>query len=97
MYPDHKLFKKLSLKFDYIPLSTCLIADTITPVSALAVLNSEDNCFLLESITGGESVSRFSFLGFGKTKIFRCDGEEIQIIENGIAGDSGIFGSIRKW
>ena len=83
MYPDNKLFKSLAKKFDYIPVSTCLIADTITPVSALAVLSSDENCFLLESITGGESVSRFSFLGFGKTKIFRCDGEDIQIIEHG--------------
>lgn len=83
MYPDLKLFKKLSKKYNYIPISTCLIADTITPVSALAVLNSDENCFLLESISGGERVSRFSFLGFGKTKIFQCDGEKIQIFEDG--------------
>ena len=32
--------------------------------------NSFSSSFLLESISGGERVSRFSFLGFGKTKIF---------------------------
>lgn len=81
MYPDIKLFKKLAKNYNYIPVSKTLIADTMTPVSALSVLNSDENCFLLESITGGERVSRFSFLGFGKTKIFQCIGEEIQISE----------------
>lgn len=83
MYPDLKLFKQLAKKYNYIPVSTSLIADTITPVSALAVLNSEDTCFLLESISGGERVSRYSFLGFGKTKIFQCEGEDITIHEHG--------------
>lgn len=83
MYPDYKLFKQLSKKYNYIPVTTCLIADTITPVSALAALNSDENCFLLESISGGERVSRYSFLGFGKTKVFQCEGENITIIDSG--------------
>jgi len=83
MFPDLKQFKALSKKFNYIPITTSYIADTITPVSALAVLNSDENCFLLESITGGTSVSRYSFLGFGKTKIFKCFNKQITMIENG--------------
>jgi anthranilate synthase component 1 len=83
MYPDFKQFKTLSKKYNCIPVTTSYIADTITPVSALAILNTDENCFLLESITGGTSVSRYSFLGFGKAKIFKCHDKEITIIEKG--------------
>lgn len=83
MVGNFKAFQMLAKKYDFIPVSAQLIADTITPVSALEVLTKDENCFLLESITGGENVSRFSFLGFGRTHIFECKGGDITITENG--------------
>lgn len=42
-----------------------IIADLDTPVSAFLKLRKLKPCFLLESVEGGERLSRYSFLGFG--------------------------------
>ncbi|MBO7683197.1 MAG: anthranilate synthase component I family protein [Kiritimatiellae bacterium] len=39
------------------------IADRETPVAALSRLGEDEECFLLESVAGGETRGRFSFLG----------------------------------
>ena len=47
-----------------VPIFLTLPADLVTPVIAyLRVSQGATNSFLLESITGGENVSRYSFLG----------------------------------
>lgn len=47
-----------------MPIFLTLPADLVTPVIAyLRVSQGSTNSFLLESITGGENVSRYSFLG----------------------------------
>ena len=39
------------------------LADRETPVAALSRLGDDEECFLLESVAGGESRGRYSFLG----------------------------------
>lgn len=39
------------------------LADRETPVAALSRLGEDDECFLLESVAGGETRGRYSFLG----------------------------------
>ncbi len=39
--------------------------------------------FLLESIAGGEKWARYSFLGVGSGRAFRCRGNYFEILENG--------------
>jgi anthranilate synthase component 1 len=43
-----------------------IAADLDTPVSAFLKLGDLDPVFLLESVTGGERVGRYSFIGVGR-------------------------------
>ena len=50
-----------------------LVADTQTPVSAyLKLAGDKPNCFLLESVEGGEIRGRFSVIGLEPDLIWRC-------------------------
>jgi len=49
--------------YTLIPVVRRLVADGLTPVSALARLQDEPNAFLFESVVGGERLARYSFLG----------------------------------
>ncbi len=56
-------------------LFTKIPADLETPVSLfLKLANDTDNCFLLESVTGGEDRGRYSILGMEPDLIWQCDG-----------------------
>ncbi len=64
-------FTSLSNCGNVIPLFEEVLADTETPVSVyLKVRNESPYSFLLESIEGGEKISRFSFIGFNPFSIF---------------------------
>jgi anthranilate synthase component 1 len=50
-----------------VPVFVEIPADLLTPVAAyLKVANGSKHSFLLESVTGGESLARYSFVGAGK-------------------------------
>ena len=62
---------------------TTLIADLETPVSAMMKLaNSQPNSFLLESVEGGASRARYSFIGLRPDLIWRCFGDKAEINRN---------------
>ena len=46
-----------------IPVWKELVADLITPVSAIERIVGDQSCFLLESVEHGERWSRWSFIG----------------------------------
>ena len=49
-------------------------ADLTTPVRAfLTLTRPSEDAFLLESVAGGESQARYSFIGFDPTEIFEAD------------------------
>ena len=54
-----------------------IAADLDTPVSAFLKLGPLHPRFLLESVVGGESVGRYSFIGFG-------DADEVRLTEAGL-------------
>ncbi|MCG3155254.1 MAG: Anthranilate synthase component 1 [bacterium] len=55
-----------------VPVSLAMLADTFTPVSAFLRLNPQQRYgFLLESISGGEKMARYSFLGVAPAFIVR--------------------------
>ena len=61
-----------------------LLADELTPLGAyrrLAVVSPVR--FLLESVTGGERVSRFSFLGAGPREILRVHEDRLEVERDG--------------
>ena len=70
-----------------IPVCLDVVADLDTPVSAFLKLQSEQ-CFLLESVTLGENLSRYSFIGIDPVKTIRTgdgfeySGDPLTIIEH---------------
>jgi anthranilate synthase component 1 len=54
-YPDWETFRKLANQGNLIPVYREILADTITPVSALLNLGSELYVYLLESVEGGKN------------------------------------------
>ncbi len=57
-------FKALAERFPVVPVSTKVLADRETPVSAFEKLVGDAPGFLLESVEGGESWARWSFIGW---------------------------------
>ena len=56
-----------------VPVYVQLPADLITPCMAyLRIAKDSKYSFLLESVIGGESVSRYSFIGSGQAFYRRC-------------------------
>jgi len=70
--PTREEFLRLSRQGNVIPVRADLLADLETPVSAYAKLRGPGPAFLLESVEGGENVSRYSFIGCNPRKIFRA-------------------------
>jgi len=68
--PPREEFLRLSREGNVIPVRADLLADLETPVSAYAKLRGAGPAFLLESVEGGEQVSRYSFIGCNPRKIF---------------------------
>lgn len=73
--PDKNLFVELAKTANVIPVTTRVLADSDTPVSILQKCYDKNReCFLLESVEGGERWARYSFLGvsaFGHIKIYK--------------------------
>ena len=67
--PPREEFLRLSREGNVIPVRADLLADLETPVSAYAKLRGTGPAFLLESVEGGEQVSRYSFIGCNPRKI----------------------------
>jgi anthranilate synthase component 1 len=84
-FPSKEKFIELAGIANVIPVCTRVLADTDTPVSVLQkCYDKNKECFLLESVEGGERWARYSFLGvsaFGSVKIFK-DHVEITTQEN---------------
>ena len=52
--PTREEFKRLAQSSDIIPVLAHFVADTVTPVSVLMALQNSGDCFLLESVEGGD-------------------------------------------
>ena len=63
--------------FGRAPLYAQTFADLATPIQVVSAVKERfKNCFLFESIEGGEKVARYSFIGFGPVaEIFLRDGQ----------------------
>ncbi|MBA3848924.1 MAG: anthranilate synthase component I [Opitutus sp.] len=86
--PSREAFLELARRGNVIPLATELLADLETPVSAYAKLRAGGPAFLLESVEGGEHVSRYSFVGCNPRKIISAragDGDPLAALEKEMA------------
>ncbi len=72
IHPSRSEFAALAAQGNIVPVYADLMADLETPVSAYAKLRGHGPSFLLESIEGGENLSRYSIIGCRPRKVFRC-------------------------
>jgi anthranilate synthase component 1 len=77
--PTKEAFLHLCEHGNVVPVYADLMADFETPVSAYAKLKGSGPAFLLESIEGGDTVSRYSFIGCRPRKVFACFPEFTEI------------------
>jgi anthranilate synthase component 1 len=97
--PSRKEFLALAKAHTLVPVYRILMADLETPVSAfLRAAWPERECFLLESVEGGEQVGRYTFIGLTPFKRIVAQGREIAFTEGRkttrIEGD--IFAVLRE-
>ena len=63
-FPARSEFLRLARTHTLVPLYRPLTADVETPVTAfLRLAADEPECFMLESVEGGENVGRYTFIG----------------------------------
>ncbi|HKD45515.1 MAG TPA: anthranilate synthase component I [Candidatus Angelobacter sp.] len=64
LFPNYLEFAALARTASLVPVAKTVAADLRTPVSAfLSIAREEPHAFLLESVEGGETVGRYTFLG----------------------------------
>jgi anthranilate synthase component 1 len=80
--PSRREFIALANEHTLVPVCRTLTADLETPVSAfLRAAWPERECFLLESVEGGEQVGRYTFIGIQPFKRIVARGRSIAITE----------------
>ncbi len=80
LFPDYSEFSRLARTATLVPVAKTVAADLRTPVSAfLSIAASEPNCFLLESVEGGEKIGRYTFLGARPYMVLRARGRQITL------------------
>jgi anthranilate synthase component I len=80
--PTRKEFVALAKEHTLVPVCRRLIADLETPVSAfLRAAWQQPECFLLESVEGGDQVGRYTFIGLSPYKRILARGHKITIAE----------------
>ena len=78
------------------PLVRELPADLETPVSTYLKLAGSGPSFLLESVTGGEQVARYSFIGVHPSQAFILRGEQVEVHTlNGLSPERSVGVEIR--
>ena len=83
IHPTRDAFASLAAQGNVIPVTTDLMADFETPVSAYAKLRAAGPSFLLESVEGGENLSRYSFIGCRPRKVLACGPQTTLVREPG--------------
>ncbi|MCL2145241.1 MAG: anthranilate synthase component I family protein [Endomicrobia bacterium] len=78
--PQIEEAKKYFKDFTVIPVSMEIFADVATSVGILKTFMKENKkCYLLESVDGGESWGRYSFLGYDPKLTVRCNDNKVYI------------------
>ncbi len=82
-HPTKAEFKEKARKGNLIPVWKEVLLDTETPVSAFRKIGNSQYAFLLESVEGGESVGRHSFLGSEPFAVFTSKGDTVTVMRDG--------------
>ncbi len=77
--PDFEHFSNLAQNHPWIPVYRQLLSDVLTPVSAFKLLDDGVSAAcLFESVVGGDTVGRYSFIAVGPTSNIRAWGNQIE-------------------
>jgi len=76
-------FLKLAQQGNLVPVTRRLLADFETPLSAYRKLRGQGESFLLESVEGGDTVGRYSFVGCNPRAVIKQTADRVEVIENG--------------
>ena len=78
--PDFDSFARLAQKGNIVPVWKVLTADLETPVSAyLKLARRKKYAFLLESVEGGETIGRYTYIGADPFLIVTARGARVEI------------------
>ncbi len=81
----HDFEQKAKDGANLIPVYKEILADMETPVSAFQKIAIDaEYSYLLESVEGGESLGRYSFLGSKPFIIFQGKGDTVEVSRNGV-------------
>ena len=81
IFPSFQKFKEIG-NYNQLIFKK-IIADKETPVSIYEkVCGNQNNCFLLESVTGGENKARYSIIGMKPDLIWESTGGKCKVAEN---------------
>jgi anthranilate synthase component I len=84
-------FSRLAAKGRPAPVARVFPADSLTPVMLFRRMRASGaECFLLESVEGGEAIARYTFLGCGPTARLTATGSALEIEDaSGVRSVSG--------
>lgn len=82
--PDYDEFARMAERGNLVPVYREIMADLDTPVSAFLKLQAGGNNYscLLESVTGGENVARFSYIAVAPPLLMSSTGRHVTMRHN---------------
>ena len=92
IYPIESDYVGLAGSHDVVPVYKEVLADLDTPVSVLQRFMNRENAFLLESLEGGETWGRYSFVGVDPRPLLEVDH---RAPGGGLEGLRQVFGKTR--
>lgn len=84
IFPKLEELEQLAQQGNMLPLVCELPADLETPVSVYLKLQDEGPAFLLESISGGEALARYSFIGVRPRTLIHSAGGHVFLCRDGV-------------
>jgi len=80
IFPSLEEFKRLAKRHRTVPMWIECLSDQVTPLSLFRSLYARSpNCFLLESVEGGEHLGRYSFAAFEPEAVVRAKGDRFEV------------------
>src|SRR5687767_7962209 len=90
--PDFKTFSRLARKGNLFPVYAEVLADLETPVSCLLKIDSGKHGFLLESVEGGRSQARYSFMGAEPGVVLEAADGRVTVTRDGKSASKSLAG-----
>lgn len=92
--------RDLASRGNVLPLVREVAADLLTPVGAFLRVAGKDRAFLLESVEGGETIARYSFLGTGPSRQLRARGRHLEEVDDKgrvVFSQGNALDRVRQW